>query len=99
MDADDLPETYWVLATVYGFRFVLDLQEGDRVGALFAAYQEGGTVDHHQFFQCRDYTGAPLWVNYSHLSAFYLSTSDSRAFDDAMQTDRKKRGWGEAEAE
>lgn len=94
-----MPETYWILATVYGYRFVLDLQEGERVGLLLDAYQEGADRDHQQFLRFADYTGATARCNYAHITACYLSTPDSRAFDDAVATNRQKRSWGDASEE
>ncbi|HYC31078.1 MAG TPA: hypothetical protein VEB59_02255 [Gemmatimonadales bacterium] len=95
-DPEDLPETYWILGTVYGYRFVMDLEEGERVGKLLDEYREGDGVSGPGFVLARDYTGAPFRVLYSHVTACYLSTKSSRDFDDALKTDDRKRGnWDE----
>ena len=95
-DADDLPETYWILASLHGFKFILDLAEGERVGALLDAYQFGGDLNRPAFLRFVDYTGAVGRVQFDFIDSVYLSTASSRGFDDAIVTDRKKRGWGEA---
>src|SRR5690349_14258281 len=95
-DSDDLPDTYWILASLHGFKFVLDVAEGERIGQLLDAYQYGESVVRPSFLRFTDYTGAPGRVQWDFIDACYLSTPSSRNFDDALATDRKKRGWGES---
>lgn len=96
-ERDDLPGTYWILATLHGFKFVLDVGEGERVGGLLTARREGNAApEREQFLRFLDYTGAPAYVQFDYIDCCYLSTPSARAFDDAITTDRKKRGWGEA---
>lgn len=95
-DRDDLPQTYWILASLHGFKFVLDVAEGERITAILDAYKVGEDVARPLFCKFTDYTGAPGRIQFDFIDSCYLSTDSSRRFDDAIVTDNKKRGWGDS---
>ena len=95
-DPEDLPDTYYVLGTLHGFRFILDLAEGERIGTLLDSIELGKDgVQRPMFIRFTDYGGAVGRVQAEFLDSFYLSTPDSRAFDKAITTDSRKKGWSE----
>ena len=92
-DPDDLPDTYYLLGTVHGFRFILDIQEGERVGALLDNYQTSQGVHTAGFLHFKDFTDGPVRVQYELIDAFFVSSPESRTFEEALSEKYKKNKW------
>jgi hypothetical protein len=94
-DPDDLPDTYYILGTVHGFRFVLDVEEGERVGGILDNLQFVKNEKFAGFLRFKDYASVVARVQFDLIDSFYMSTEESRAFEACFNTDAKKRGWNQ----
>ena len=93
-DPEDLPDTYYILGTLHGFRFVIDVEEGERIGNIMdTTLLEPRDQRIPMFLKFRDYAHVPARVQLEFVDSFYMSTPESRAFENCFNTDAKKRGW------